>query len=587
MMGLLLSLQVALLPAPVSVESRDETSVVIVGPRLVGDDLVLIVAGTPGSTALIELSLSGGVCVGPACVGAVWGSSAATTTTAVGAPSTNAAVGSALDAGSPAWSPAAASRSESCVWEPYVWTQRIPATGRARLRVRLPPDLATSAGLVRVRTFSSGSAPSSSYRMAGPIVLTAPTASFGARFGFAIALGDFNGDTFTDIAIGANGEDVGGIPERGAAYVYWGPGFTAVTELVPSGLTKTAWFGSALVATDIDNDGFDDVVVGAPLADFAGIVPESGAAYVFMGPDLDNPAQLPPLIPEASAHFGGPIAAGDFNGDDYGDVAITSPLADAGSVVDAGIVTVFFGPSFTSYSRIQSPVPAQLAFFGSCLASGPLNGDTQDDLVIGSSSAQAGGVPDAGDAWAMLGPDFATVIHLANPDPESHERYGRSCCVGDFDGNGAADVAMSAYLATVDPFPLAGEVWIHSGPDFSFVQQLVQEVPQPHAQFGVSMAAADLDADELSELAIGIEFLDLAGGVLNAGAVAFYPGGAWEATRLITESPPQGGAIFGFCVALAPRAAVLRAAGSISLAVGAMNADVDGIPDAGRVTLYP
>jgi hypothetical protein len=113
---------------------------------------------------------------------------------------------------------------------------------------------------------------------------------------------------------------------------------------------------------DFDGDTFDDLAVGVrgeKVDGVAGSVVEAGAAHVFFGsasrltgdadkllhqdtPQVENEA-------EASDHFGSALSSGNFDGDAYDDLAVGVPneniLGASGSIADAGAVNVLYGSS--------------------------------------------------------------------------------------------------------------------------------------------------------------------------------------------------------------------------------------------------
>lgn len=178
------------------------------------------------------------------------------------------------------------------------------------------------------------------------------SALFGAQVSSA---GDVNGDGYDDVIISAQGYDNGEVDE-GAAFTYYGSpsGLGSDPAWVAEGNQAGAWFGWAVgTAGDVNGDGFDDVMVGAPFFDDTGI--DEGAAFVYYGsttgfslaPDWQlrgdqNAAQL-----GATVRLG---AAGDVNGDGYGDVLVGARLYDNGQV-NEGQVYLFVG----SVTGLPSP----------------------------------------------------------------------------------------------------------------------------------------------------------------------------------------------------------------------------------------
>lgn len=211
--------------------------------------------------------------------------------------------------------------------------------------------------------------------------------SNGDRFGYAVSeAGDVNGDGFGDVIVGAPNNDVAGT-DAGRAYVYFGgPGASASPDLVFDGEFAGDGFGTAVSgAGDINNDGYDDLLVGAPMSSAVGIA--AGRAYVYFGgPGADS---VPDLVLDAEAagdRFGESISeAGDLNGDGFADLVVGAVLSDSAGV-DAGRAYVYFGgPGVDATPDLVLDGEAAGDEFGRARGiSGPcdLNGDGWTDLAV-------------------------------------------------------------------------------------------------------------------------------------------------------------------------------------------------------------
>lgn len=319
------------------------------------------------------------------------------------------------------------------------------------------------------------------------------------HFGAALAVGDFDNDTFDDLAIGVPGENLEGPPanlDAGVIQILYGSptGLTDVgnqrfTQAALGGVQANARFGSVLVAGDFDDDDtYYDLAIGVPERDVAGIS-DAGQVVILRGTAtglLTTNSQVLDqstftLTNQTGDRFGAALAAGDFNRTPtcwnsftcFTDLAIGLPgqNSPAGTPVEAGAVLIAYGSAsgITSSGRqflYQNDLDIGSSQepndnFGAVLVSGwytarLLNGGkvgTADHLVIGApnedwvSDADAGIIHLAfGGPGGLLsgGTGQFRVVEpgMAASPRQADARFGSAIAIGDFDGNGHADLAI-------------------------------------------------------------------------------------------------------------------------------------------------
>ncbi len=209
----------------------------------------------------------------------------------------------------------------------------------------------------------------------------------GERFGYSVSfVGDLNNDGYDDLAVGAYSFDAGNTFNIGRVFVFFGgnPPDT-LADLVLYGEDELNYFGwSVSGAGDVNHDGFDDLLVGA-----YGYSGEAGKSYLFFGGNpMDSLSDVEVYIGEDSARFGFSVSGlGYVDNDQFEDFIVGADRGD-GNTIDEGKAYIFNGDS-TSTS-IASPDTTlfgenPLDAFGHSVSSAfDINGDGTYEILVGA-----------------------------------------------------------------------------------------------------------------------------------------------------------------------------------------------------------
>lgn len=390
---------------------------------------------------------------------------------------------------------------------------------------------------------------------------------FGARpgdnLGYGVGAADVNDDGIDDIIVAApmsEGPLATQRTDRGETYIIFGradlsgvidtaEGEQDVTITAAEGFSL---LGDSIATGDVNDDGIDDIVLGAP---FAGRVPgsppggprtELGEVYAIFGsPALSGHIRLAEgeedfkiVGPEQYSELGDAVAVGDVNGDGIDDIIAA---AEAGSPPDgtrqsAGEAFVVFGSADLSGKVETAEGEQDLSILGVdandalgfCVSSGDPNSDGIDDIVlVAQRAAGAGSARDAsGEAYLIFGSgDLRGTIDTRSGEQDTtiwgaHNADLLSSCLAshDVNGDGIDDIVLGSGFANGPDRSRTGvgEAYVFLGsPDLQPVLDLAEGSEdillfgaQPGDHFGAGLASGDINGDGRSEIILVASLAD-------------------------------------------------------------------------------
>ncbi|MHC4715033.1 MAG: FG-GAP-like repeat-containing protein, partial [Planctomycetota bacterium] len=351
-------------------------------------------------------------------------------------------------------------------------------------------------------------------------VLDPPASGQAGLMGHSVATGQFEAsDTEDDVFLGEPWYDDTNT-DQGRVYIYFGGSGSSFDTTIDNTSEADANYGDgrygySLDAGDSDNDGDEDIWIGAPFGDFPGET-NGGLVYIVNGGEGDADYNAA-WYATAGTYLGVSVAAGDIESDNQEDCVVGSRA----STNDEGRVTVIWQPSGTSDAWTGSNNGDRLGF---AVATGDINDDTYDDVVVGMPGYSSGS--DDGRVSVYYGDteaSFDTTADLTYTSPVD-ERFGFSLARGDFNNDGNDDLAVGApYFDGGDGavyiyFGTASGISDHQAPGLVYTYQSTGEL------FGWNITTGDFDGNGYDDLLVGAPSNDET--FTNGGRAYIFYGGA-------------------------------------------------------------
>lgn len=347
------------------------------------------------------------------------------------------------------------------------------------------PNGRTSAGTVYVFA-GSATTPMGTVNLAMPAGAALVRATFAgpvdfAALGSSMAVGDLNGDGLADLIFSAPAATLNGVTQAGALYCV--PG----TATLPSGSfdlatassyrfrvdgpTASVNFGWSIAVSDLNGDGFDDLVASAPFTS------PGGSVYVLTGGATLPTGVLATSTPTSyrfridgisGTSIGLRLTAGDLDGDGFADVVLGSQNKVFGVTGQATLPTGTVSLGTAGAFRFQLD-GASGETLGDSITVADLNADGRGDLLIGSGSSSFNGVPASGSVYAVYGASplpsgaaqVSTLFDL-RVDGAAMNDFLAGSLAADVDGDGFEDLFCAAPNTDFNFWSNAGSVYLQN-----------------------------------------------------------------------------------------------------------------------------
>jgi hypothetical protein len=419
----------------------------------------------------------------------------------------------------------------------------------------------------RVYIFNGGSMTAIMAATSANVIITGEATS---QFGNSLAVGDFNADGKTDLAVSASGYST----NTGRAYIFNGGSMTATmlatsANVIITGETTNNYFSYTFASGDFNTDGKIDLAVGT-----YGYTTNTGRAYIFNGGSMTatmaaTSANVIITGETTNNYFGQIFTAGDFNADGKMDLAVGA----FGYATSTGRVYIFNGGSMTatmaatSANVVVTGESGAASSFGKYMGVVDINNDGKVDLVVGAPAY----LNSMGKIYIYTNNEKAVVGEAV-----ANSYLGYVMTTGDFNADGKTDLAVGAYGYNAN----AGRVYIFYNDGAITNASATADViisGELNGSFANSMVAGDFNADGKIDLAVGAYQFSS-----SIGRVYIFNGGSMAATIAATSANSiisgEAVSVFGYSLTSGD----FNTDGKTDLAIGAYGY----VTNTGRVYIF-